>query len=178
MRSRFKIYADQDMYFITSTAIEWTPLFINEELFQIILNSLKYCQQNKNLYIYGYVIMPNHFHAIISMDEPGKIPPTVRDLKRHTSQQISNYLKGIAKKVSFAWIRPFIGQEINYVWQKGYHPEAIHSEKWFLQKLNYIHRNPVEKGFVERPEHWKYSSARNYILGDDSLFKLDTGQLG
>ncbi|HEY5614884.1 MAG TPA: transposase, partial [Bacteroidota bacterium] len=59
------------------------------------------------------------------------------------------------------------------VWQQGSHPEAITSQKFFVQKLNYIHENPVRKGYVEKPEHWVYSSARNYFLGDDTIIKID-----
>ena len=46
-----------------------------------------------------------------------------------------------------------------------------------MQKLEYIRNNPVEKGFVERPEYWKHSSARNYIVDDDTLIKLDIDKL-
>jgi putative transposase len=59
------------------------------------------------------------------------------------------------------------------VWQDEYHPEAIYSEKWFHQKLSYLHDNPVRKGFVSRCEDWKYSSARNWLLDDHSLIQLD-----
>lgn len=59
------------------------------------------------------------------------------------------------------------------VWQEGFHPIAIDSEEFFHQKLNYLHDNPVRKGFVERPEHWMYSSARNYLLGDHSIISVE-----
>ena len=51
--------------------------------------------------------------------------------------------------------------------------EVIRSEKWFFQKLNYIHNNPVKAGLVEMPEDWSYSSGRNYINGDHSVIKID-----
>jgi REP element-mobilizing transposase RayT len=59
------------------------------------------------------------------------------------------------------------------VWQAGYHPAAIVSRAFFDQKLEYIHYNPVKKGFVEKPEDWKYSSARSYLLEDDRLIEID-----
>ena len=73
------------------------------------------------------------------------------------------------------WIKLFHSKEQgqNKIWQEGYHPVAIKNGRLFEQKLDYIHFNPVEKGFVEKPEHWKYSSARNYLLGDDSLLSID-----
>ncbi len=58
------------------------------------------------------------------------------------------------------------------VWKDGSHAEAIISDDFILQKLNYIHENPVRKGYVDRPEYWTYSSARNYILNDQSIIQL------
>ena len=110
------------------------------------------------------------------MENPDGIPSVMRDLKRHTSQEISTYLEHHDRR-KLSWLQPFYGKKINKVWQEGYHPELLKSEKWFLQKLEYIHYNPVKSGFVERPEHWKYSSARNYILGDHSLIKLDVEEI-
>ncbi|MCD4692783.1 MAG: transposase [Calditrichales bacterium] len=177
MRSRYKIYPDYNMYFITSSIVDWAPLIINNDLFSIILDSFKFCQKEKQLFFYGYVIMPNHFHILISMDEARNIPDTIRDMKRHTSLDISKYLSGLNKHNNLFWIKPFWGNKINKIWQEGYHPKAIISEKMFSQKLNYIHNNPVKQGFVDKPENWKYSSARNYILNDHSLFRLDLDRL-
>ncbi len=174
MRSRYKIYNDVKVYFITSSIINITPLFISDKLFEIVLDSFIYCQKHKNLFIIGFVIMPNHFHAVISMDDPDNIPDVIRDLKRFTSKQITKNYECGTKNESRLWLRPFFGNNKNNVWQPGYHPESIISEKWLIEKLTYVHNNPVRKGFVGNPEHWKYSSARNHILNDNSLIKLDT----
>ena len=152
-------------------------MIINEEIYKIIIDSFKFCQQRKNLFIYGYVIMMNHFHMIISTEEAQEIPSIMRDMKRHISQKISEYLSSITGQKDLFWLKPFHGKKINKLWQEGYHPQAIISEAMFLQKLEYIHHNPVKKGFVERPEYWKYSSARNYMLDDDSIIRLDIDRL-
>ncbi len=174
MRSRYKIDPNFNTYFVTSTTIDWVPLILNNDMFLIILGSFKFCQENKGLSIYAYVIMPNHFHAIISMDDPNKISDVMRDLKRYTSQEITDYIKDNLSNRNLFWLKPFFGKKVNNVWQEGYHPVLLKSRKWFVEKLEYIHSNPVEKGFVERPEHWKYSTARNYLLEDHSLFKVDS----
>ena len=59
------------------------------------------------------------------------------------------------------------------VWQDGYHPIVLETEKFFCQKLDYMHKNPVRKGYVEWPEHWLYSSARNYVIGDHSVMRVE-----
>ncbi len=164
MRSRYRITPESNIYFITTSTRQWVPLLFNDTTFNILLDSLKYCQKNKNLNLHGYVIMTNHLHAIISHPDYDQIPNVIRDFKRHTATEIKNYLQGLGDFSQLFWIEPFHTKERgdNRIWQEGYHPVAIESAAFFEQKLNYIHFNPVKKGFVEQPEHWKYSSARNY----------------
>lgn len=88
MRSRYKIIENENIYFITSTIHSWIPIIMDENVFEIIINSFKYCRNTKSLKIYGYVIMPNHFHAFVSHDDLNQIPLIIRDIKRHTSKQI------------------------------------------------------------------------------------------
>jgi REP element-mobilizing transposase RayT len=175
MRSRYRITGQTPVYFITTSTHLWVPILFNETIFQILLDSLKYCQANKGLNIHGYVIMPNHLHAVISHQEPEQIPQVVRDFKRHTATKIKMYLNDLGQFSQLFWIKIFHNKERgqNRIWQAGYHPVAIWSMAVFEQKLNYLHFNPVKKGFVEKPEHWKYSSARNYLLGDESLMVID-----
>ena len=175
MRSRNKITAESNIYFITTSTHLWVPILFNDSLFQIILDSFKYCQAKKGLKIHGYVIMINHFHAIISHESYDQIPNIVRDIKRHTATQIRDYLSNLGDFSQLFWVKGFHNKERGKrkIWQEGYHPIAIKSHDFFDQKLTYIHNNPVKKGFVEAPEAWKYSSARNYLLEDDSLIVIE-----
>lgn len=175
MRSRYKITNETPVYFITSSIHCWVPILFNETAFQIILDSLKYCQMHKGLSVHGYVIMTNHLHAIISHDEPNEISNIVRDFKRHTATQLKTYLSSLGQFSTLFWIKLFHQKERgqNRIWQTGYHPVAICSPAFFEQKLTYIHDNPVKKGYVDHPEHWKYSSARNYLLNDNHLIMID-----
>jgi REP element-mobilizing transposase RayT len=119
--------------------------------------------------------MINHIHAIISHESYDQIPNIVRDFKRYTAKEIKNYLSGMGEFSQLFWVKIFHSKEPgqNKIWQEGYHPIAVKSQEFFDQKLAYIHNNPVKKGFVAKPEDWKYSSARNYLLGDDSLIAID-----
>ena len=177
MRSRYRVDSESGVYFITSTVVDWVPIFINEEMMRILLDSFKYCQRKKGLLIFGFVIMPNHFHMLIGMEEPDRIPSVVRDLKRHTSQEITRCIAASEKQRHLFWLKPFWGRKNNTVWQTGYHPILIKSEKWLEEKLEYMHMNPVKRGFVEEPQYWKYSSARNYISDDHSLIRLDFDEM-
>ena len=59
------------------------------------------------------------------------------------------------------------------VWQEGTHPELIQTEKMLFQKIEYIHYNPVLRGYVDASEHWRYSSARNYLDDHYSIIDVD-----
>jgi hypothetical protein len=79
-----------------------------------------------------------------------------------------------------AWLRFFRLDETKrrnwkyHIWQQGYDDLGVYNPKVVRTKLNYIHNNPVRKGLVEKPEDYLYSSARNYILDDQSIIRVDT----
>ena len=58
------------------------------------------------------------------------------------------------------------------LWQEGYQPKLIQGEKMFIDRINYIHQNPVKRGYVDEPKHWRYSSARDYE-GMDGLIEIE-----
>jgi putative transposase len=100
----------------------------------------------------------------------------IRDFKRHTAKEIL----AAASQENKQWLLKQFefykgvhkGKSQHQVWQEGVHPQAIITEPMLRQKLDYIHYNPVRLGLVDRPEDWRYSSARNY-LGEDSVLEID-----
>ncbi len=175
--SRWKINNSTNYYFITTTIVEWQNVFISNELFEVIITSLKYCIKHKGLHLYGYVIMPNHAHYIFSCDVIQYLSGIMRDFNRFTSQQITRILEK-TKRIDIldifhnAAIREGRGNTYK-VWQEEHHPIAIYSEDFFLQKLKYMHENPVRKELTDQAENWKYSSARNYYLDDHSIIQVE-----
>ena len=174
MKSRYKISEQDSIYFITSTIVEWIPVFISREYFEIVISALKFCRTQKHLKLYAYVIVDNHIHLIVS---GANLSATIQSLKRHTARQIIKLLQAQKKQSllrQFAYFKKSYKTESAYqVWQEGFHPELIQNVPMLLQKLEYIHNNPLKRGYVERPEHWVYSSARNFILEDQSTIELD-----
>jgi len=173
----FSITKNTDYYYCTDTIVGWQCVFMSLPFFELIIESLRYCQSEKGLRIHGYVIMPNHLHSIISAANKN-LSDIIRDFKRFTSCKISDLLEETGNNrlmKYFSTAAERVGRGNDYkIWQSGSHPEAIVSYDFFLQKLNYIHNNPIRKGFVEQPEHWMFSSARNYILDDHSIIKIDS----
>ncbi|MGM0547113.1 MAG: REP-associated tyrosine transposase [Bacteroidota bacterium] len=175
--SSWKIYSETKYYFCTTSITNWYPVFTEAKYFSIIIDSLKYCQRNKGLFLHAYVIMLNHLHLIISADVPSFIPNIIRDFKRYTSSEISSLLKTCMQKEALRIFKEAAkGGNNNQkykVWQHNYHPIGLQSEYFFKQKLQYIHQNPVKKGYVNKPEHWRFSSAGNYAGYNNVPIKID-----
>lgn len=100
----------------------------------------------------------------------------MRDFRTYTSRRIREQLE-TDKREGYLQIFERSAHKLDKqkyrVWTDDYHPVALRSEKWFNQKMNYMHYNLIRKGFVEKPEHWKYSSARKWLLGDDCIISID-----
>ena len=174
MRSRYKITDENGLYFITSTTVEWIPVFTSRAYFEIMIQSFSYCQEHKGLQLFGYVVLDNHFHLVVAGPDLGK---TITDLKKFTARKTIDRLKQDRKEWllnQLAYFKKRYKTKSDFqLWQEGYHPQLISSEQMLAQKLTYIHNNPVKRGLVAAPEHWLFSSARNYVLGDSSLIRLD-----
>ena len=89
MRSKFKIYNPEGTYFVTSSIVNWIPIFSNEKHSEILINTIKHCQQYKSLILYAYVIMPDHFHMIISNEDISKL---MQSLKKFSAKEIISSL--------------------------------------------------------------------------------------
>lgn len=163
-------------HFLTITIIEWIDIFTKPQYAQIIINSLKYCQENKGLLLYEFVIMTNHLHLIVRAKKKYKLSQIISDFKKHTTGEILKELKTDNRRYILNLIKNSFTKKKDYqnqIWQRENYPETIMNEKFLFQKANYIYDNPVKKGYVIKPDDWAYSSARNRILNDNSIIELD-----
>jgi putative transposase len=129
--------------------------------------------------LYGYCLIPNHVHLIFrsSLGDPSGL---MRDFKGYTSRKMLKIIEENAQesgKEWMLWMFERAGIKNSNVkhrqfWQQNNMPIEIWSFKVFEQKLNYIHNNSVETGFVVDPIDWKYSSARNYGNNDHSILEI------
>ena len=173
MRSSYKIVDPDGMYFVSSTIVEWIPIFTRERYYQIITNSLNFCKSEKDLKIHYYVIMDNHFHLIVKHP---KLSDVMRSLKGFTADKILEELHQDQYKWKLDLLKYYRRRykSTNYqVWQEGFHPQLISSDKMLAQKVEYLHFNPVKRGFVNNPEDWKYSSANNRNWDGSIIIELD-----
>ena len=118
----------------------------------------------------------NHIHCIISAKESYSLENIVASFKKFTTSQTKELLEKDNRKYISNLIESSYAKKKNnsfQIWQRENYPEIIELEKFFLQKLNYIHNNPVVKCYVSKSEDWLYSSARNYLLNDNSMIVVD-----
>jgi putative transposase len=174
MRDRYKFVEKDGIYFITSTIVEWIPVFTSGKYFEIVIDSPKYCMNNMGLNLYAYVILDNHCHLVAFAPDFTK---TIASLRKFTARKIIDQLHAdnrewLLNQLAFFKEKYKIESDCQ-VWQEGIHPELIQNPGMFLQKIDYIHKNPVKRGLVDVPEHWRYSSARNYSSNEHSVIQVD-----
>jgi len=164
-RSRYKIFDGDENhpYFLTATLVNWLPLFNAPWVVDILLDSLRFLQENGRICLYAFVIMENHLHLIASAVDLSK---EMGNFKSFTARQIiDRYRTQGANAIlqQLAWHKkPYKTDRQYQLWQEGSHPQRIQGIKMMQQKVAYIHNNPVKRGWVDDPTHWRYSSARNY----------------
>lgn len=169
MSSKYKFKNPDGIYFISFAVVYWIDVFIRNEYKNIFLESLKYCQQNKGLKVHAWVIMTSHVHLIISASD-NKLEDIVRDFKSFSSRKLKEAIQDNpqeSRKEWMLWMMERAGKKNSnngnwQFWQQDNHPIELWDNYMQEQKLNYLHQNPVEAGFVARAEDYCYSSANDY----------------
>ena len=162
-RTRYRIFDNAYPHFLTCTCVAWLPVFSQPDFAKIIFNSWTFLQRNRNIDILAYVILENHLHWIAVGPELSRC---VGNFKSYTARQIIDEMKRrnyatMLQELEFYKARHKQDQEYQ-LWQEGSHPKQISSDEVMWQKIEYIHNNPLRRGYVDDPVAWRYSSARNY----------------
>lgn len=178
MSTKYKATIPDKAYFVTITAVNWVDLFTRLEQRMVLVDSLNYCSEYKNLEIYAYCIMPSHVHILCKAQDNEVLCNVMRDFKKFTSKKIIATIR-LKKESRRKWLLQMFQESCSHlkrdqtfkVWQNGYHAVLIESSKFVNQKLNYIHNNPVVDRIVDKPWEYVFSSARDYI-GNEGLVKV------
>ncbi|WP_027420984.1 REP-associated tyrosine transposase [Crocinitomix catalasitica] len=170
MSRNYKFHNPEAAYFVSFSVIEWLEVFKKNVYKNILLDSLRYCQKEKNMEIYAWCIMTNHVHLIFRSIGDEKPEQILGDFKKFTSKKIvrsiienpaENRKKYLLERFLLAGTK---SSNVNMYqfWQHDNNPIEVFSNKVITEKINYIHYNPVESGLVFRPEDYAYSSAKDY----------------
>ena len=160
-----------EVYFWTDTIKDWKNLLADDLYKNIIINCWRELIRRNKITVYGFVIMPNHIHVLWEMiSKNGKEMPHA-SFNKYTSHQFLDHLRFMRGTKEIPAYEEKTRERNHRFWQRD--PMAIHMDyrSKFEQKLNYIHRNPLQEHWklVSRPEDYTWSSAKYYATGVDEF---------
>ncbi len=155
MPSHLKRYQTEGHHhFVTFSCYRRLSYLNDDHARTVFLEVLEQLRQRHEFRVYSYVLMPEHVHLLLSEPKLQKLSDTFRVLKGQTSRQLR-------------------GDRTQF-WQSRYHDFNVLTSSRFIQKMRYIHRNPVERGLVEKPEDWEWSSYRHWLTGEAGLVEVES----
>ena len=173
--------------FVTTTVVDWVDVFTRTQYKDFLVDALRYCQQNKGLELYAWVLMTNHIHlaAGIRYDlhennydtYKRQLSSVIRDFKKYTSKKLVEMIAENPQESRKEWMLKRFRNAGTYdkkivdfrFWNEGYYMEDVFTMEFLQQKVNYIHQNPVRQGLVVRAEDYPYSSGVDYAGGKGML---------
>jgi putative transposase len=141
-------------HFVTFCCYHRRPSFADAPARQTFEAALERVRRSFKISIYGYVVMPEHVHLLIGEPERETLAVVLKSLKQGVSRRL-------------------LGQGFHF-WQKRYYDFNIRNHRQFVEKLRYIHRNPVERGLCENPGDWEWSSFRHYATGCEGRVEIES----
>jgi REP element-mobilizing transposase RayT len=160
MAHRFLVSQDSPVLYMTVVTKDRLPVFQTDQMKEVLSRGVDEARKSAGLLLFAYVIMIDHMHLLTS--RPSTTSDVLRVLKGLTARRVIDYLKANNYLSSLAKLA-HEERERNYkhsLWQTEKNVLPIFSEKMFMEKLNYIHQNPVRAGLVERATDYHWSSAR------------------
>jgi putative transposase len=160
MRPKFQISRDSQALYITVVAKDRLPVFKSDTIKLIACQAIDEARQSGGFLLFAYVIMPDHLHLLT--DCPNTSADILRRIKGLTARRVIDYLKEHNHQSSLAKLRhPEWKRKHSYsLWQQEKNVLSIFSEGMFMQKVNYVHLNPVRAELVDRAMDYRWSSAR------------------
>jgi putative transposase len=155
MPSRLKRYQTEGHdHFITFSCFRRLPYLNNNHARIVFEETLEKLRQRHQFFLFGYVLMPEHVHLLLTEPKLQSLATTISVLKGETSKILKD--------------------ERPQFWQTRYYDFNVLTHKKHVEKLRYIHRNPVERGLVEKPEDWPWSSFSHYLTGEQGRVEIES----
>ena len=134
----------------------------------LFLKILEETRRKYRFVVHGYVVMPEHFHLLITEPEVGDPSVLMKVIKQRFARQVNRSRKnGVPAQIALWDLIP------DPVWQKRFYDFNVWTERKRIEKLRYMHRNPVNRGLVEHPDQWKWSSFRSYDCGERGMVRVN-----
>lgn len=154
-----RFYGAGDLHFLTFSCYHRRPYLVTPQAKYTFLSVLEQARKHHRFSIIGYVLMPEHVHLLVSEPEAMTPSQVVQVIKQNSSRKLKSAMT-IERE-------PF--------WLTRFYDFNVRTEQKLVEKLRYMHRNPVTRGLVELPEHWEWSSFRHYLSGESTIVEIDSG---
>jgi putative transposase len=146
-------------HFVTFSCYHREPKFSLTPICDLFTLCLENMRHSFHMRIYGYVVMPEHVHLLLNEPASGTLADAI------------HYLKLSFAKRARSLRAP---DDTEPFWQARYYDRNVRDGREFKVKLRYLHRNPVKRGLVDKPEHWKWSSFRHYSLRENGVVEIES----
>ena len=168
MPTGYQIKDQSAAYYLTFQGVYRIDLFTRPVYRDVVIESLRYCQKEKGLELFAWVIMSNHIH-LLARSSKNDLSGTIRDFKKYTSNAFIELIStsGESRKELMPRLFAHAAKRQNkagefQVWTHENHAVEVYGNSFVQTKAEYIHNNPVRGGIVNKAEDYKYSGAGNY----------------
>jgi putative transposase len=159
-----RYYGGGYLHFITTSCYQRRALLGCRENRDLFLKVLEQVRRRYRFAVVGYVVMPEHVHLLFGEPERGNLSVVVQALKQGFARRLLGKVRSEPdRRQGQLWDA---APESGHIWQRRFYDFVVFSEKKRVEKLRYMHRNPVKRGLVPRPEQWAWSSFRHYANGE------------
>ena len=151
-------------HFVTTSCYQGLPLLGTARNRDLLVQVLEQVRRRYRFVLVGYVVMPEHVHLLISEGERGNPSVVMQAIKQGFARRLLARLRKAESPPQLTlWTGPV---ERGRIWQPRFYDFVVFSDQKRVEKLRYIHRNPVKRGLVLKPEQWPWSSYRHYAYGE------------
>ncbi len=159
-----RYYGQGHLHFLTFSCYQRRPLLDNDAARDVFVEALNEIRDRYHFSLFGYVLMPEHVHLLISESPP--LNPS--DILKVLKQRVARDLRRMSSNPADLSLK-----ELARFWQPRFHDFNVYSSAKIREKLEYMHRNPVARRLVAHPEDWPWSSWSFYAKGEVGLIKID-----
>ena len=164
-----RFYGTNELHFITCSCYHRQPWLASPQRRDLFLVVFEEVRQRYGFVVVGYVVMPEHIHLLISEADEGDPSRVMQAIKQGFSRRV---LKAVRRRRVAAQLELFaIGSE--HVWQRRFYDFNVWTARKRIEKLRYMHLNPVVRGLVQEPEQWPWSSYRSYACGEEGAVRIN-----
>ena len=169
-RGLYRLHHSGSAHFITFTCYHRYAHLSDPFVGDLFVQALERSRKLYRTKVYGFVVMPEHVHLLVSEPERGTVAHAIQSLKICSAKRGLVILQFHISQAKGNVGHPEDG--VHRFWQKRYYDRNVRGKE-FTEKLKYIHRNPVKRNLVVRPEDWKWSSYRHYLTGENCGVEIE-----